>query len=412
MHTVQLILDKQGSMLSAVTPILPFLQNLPPLIEALRTIVTEKLRDLATSLNDRPQNGTSPISLSKRKRTLVEHGIPSLSPSSVDATKSPGLSRKKSRVMDSDLNAQPLSNSTDSGQRTTPLRFTSSSSPPIPVKPCSRTRSNIKPQEIRIQNLATPRRDRNNFVIPPLPPSTSRRRLNATGLTSSGADHHFAQTPPPLLPVATELAALCSRTHVSSHGTDPSPKGRSNVPSFFGTTPTAIRPPRMLRVHASIAARSRSNSAVTIAESRPPSMANTTKDSDTTDDKAILPKGFENEEPSHLQIPNLLNDAKVTTSETAINRINRSDTRVFNPLTLPPSPLMSRKGEKEAAGNKLTSTLTLLRPPPDVKKNKEVVVRSGTNRPTAPSASLKGKNIAQPPGTRRLKERVSPSVRS
>ena len=61
MYTTQLILDEQRSILSAVTPILPFLQNLPPLMEALRTIVTEKLRELATSLNDRLRSGTSPV---------------------------------------------------------------------------------------------------------------------------------------------------------------------------------------------------------------------------------------------------------------------------------------------------------------------------------------------------------------
>lgn len=282
MQTVQLILDKQGSILSAVTPILPFLQGLPPLVEALKTVLTDKLRELSSTLKDGPRSNTSPVTTTKRKRIFTGHGAEtSVSPSS-NVVKSPGSSHKRSRVMD--LSAQRESIPSVFVSSDVPLRQTPASIEAFPFK-----------QTLATQKLTTPRRHLNNFAVPLFPPSsTSRRRPIPADSTNSA----------PLLSVPTSLSV----------------RSCTNVPLLGQSgTPTAFR--------------SRSNSIVTVADVKEPHLI---------DDKTAHPKPAKNELnflQSSAQDSERLRTCKSTTTPVqVVGRITRSNTRVHGPLVLPPPP--------------------------------------------------------------------------
>jgi len=363
------------------------------------------------------------VSTNKRKRTFVEHEISSLSPSCDNTIKSPGLSQKKSRLTDLSTEAHSSSNGTprvtDTGHGISPL-FTSSSSPLRPI-PSSETFSGTS-ANVRSEEKQTPRRHLNNFAVPPFPPpSYSRRRPSAINLTNSSVEHGFSSTTSsaaPLMSVPTGLFAVRSHTNVSTHEDASKLEGQPYTPNFFGLTPTAARPPRVLRVHTSLAARSRSNSVASVPESRAapaPSIGNALKDHNLIDHKKKHPNTFRNGERNLLQITAAQSGEKGTTPKSTksttpeltsfIGRLTRSNTRALTALgfSLPPQP--SIKEEKES--DVVVATLALPQPPQP--SSNETVV-TDVNRPITTDPSVKGKHITRPPVPGKAKRR-SPAVR-
>ena len=363
---------------------------------------------MSTSLKNQPRSDTPSISTNKRKRTFVEHGISSLSPSCDNTIKSPGLSQKKSRLMDLSTETHSSSNGlsrvTDIRQGTSPLLFASSSSPLRPVPASSETFSgtaaNVRPQEKQ-----TPRRHPSNFAVPPFPPpSYSRRRPSAINLTGSSVEQSTISTTSsaaPLMSVPTGLFAVRSHTNVSMHGNAPKLQGQPSTPSFFGLTPTAARPPRVLRVHTSLAAGSGSNSVASVPESRAAlatSIGNTLKDPDLFDHIKDHPNTPRNGERNPLQNTATQSGGKGTTFKSTtpeltseIGRLTRSNTRALNALGFPLPPQPSFKEDKKC--DVVVATLAPPRPPqPSIK---ETVAHNVKNKPITTDPLVKGKHIAR-----------------
>lgn len=276
MQSIQLILDKQGSIISAVAPLLPLLQGLPPHIDSAKTAIKEEIGklsiahknlSLAPCLSGPTQvSTTSPSSKTtkKRKRSLVSQEI---APSSSSSPTRPGLSpmQKRTRTLEplehlhSGVNVQK----TIQNQAYIPTAAAASSPSTLP------TPVPIPSSGNRLQSLLKGRRgtlttERLTTPPPPLngltPARSSTRRTSTTVYVpdyspSSGVfSHSSASTlPVPVVP---------SRSVTFTNTSGPiQQSNQASLPAFLGP---ATRTPRMLPVHA-LSNNSRANSVQTVS---------------------------------------------------------------------------------------------------------------------------------------------------
>ncbi|KDR67995.1 hypothetical protein GALMADRAFT_283289 [Galerina marginata CBS 339.88] len=258
-QAVQILLDKQGSIITAVLPLLPLLQAVPLHIDAAKANLSETLTKLLSDRNSTGDSAALPSATvhssddqtRKRKRINADN---SLSPQSSVETP-----YKKARVDDISRDSAPklpsVSNVDNSKAAVHPDEHTTASSSsalssPLDVQDSSRrnqqstkSTTGVSPPitDVRTAPLSSASR-RGTFAVPTT--ATPRRPLGDLPIRVPSSRQSSARRYPSLLNHAVPEAPSersCSLAAAFSAATLP------------GLTPTAARPPRILRVHASFA---------------------------------------------------------------------------------------------------------------------------------------------------------------
>jgi len=277
-QAVQILLDKQGSIVSAVLPLLPLIQALPLHIDAAKTSINETLVKLYPNrpyhFSAIPGPSVKDVMPSNKnlKRKLSNGPSSSLSP--LSPTYPP---QKKIRAVDSFSSPTYLLSKT---AVETPLKESSI----IPTH-------NSKNTPLKIRNSVPSVSD----FIPPLvaaiSPLHSGNHRQTTIVPSITPRRPLGD-----LPIPSALSRSSRRdSSFSRHRTRDATLARSNTmaaefPStnLLGLTPSAARPPRLLRVHASITNNThRSSSRASNNSSVPPPVSSTPEDHTST--RTVLP---------------------------------------------------------------------------------------------------------------------------
>ena len=227
-QAIQILLDKQGTIVSAVLPLLPLLQAVPLHIDATRNALNDAISKLALTqpvTSDSP-NQTVPVKITgKRKRSQRSSSSSPLpeSPSKKsnltvntleDAT--PTTKVRSSRESDLTSSVRPFEFSSSSMLKSSPHEKSSALNPADTSASSSSRRNTFVPP-----NFSTPRKPLSDLVVqPPSAHDGSLKLSNNPGYVNSVPRSNTMSRPSP--PVLLEIM------------------------------PTAARPPRMLRVHASI----------------------------------------------------------------------------------------------------------------------------------------------------------------
>lgn len=247
-QAVQILLDKQATIIAAVLPLLPLLQTVPLHIDTLKATMNETLTNFLSSRKTAhgvySSLAVQELSVSKLgKRTRADVDKPhSVSPTPSMATPS----RKKIR--------------TDNISSNSPSKIANIDSSPIQRAPLSAIRSittgaqnssrrnennaisiiGISPGHISDKNaLLSSGSRRGTFAIPEL--TTPRRPLGDLPVPSSRLAPSINRSASILRPTASEMPLERSSTLGPGF----------SLADLPGLTPTAARPPRILRVHTS-----------------------------------------------------------------------------------------------------------------------------------------------------------------
>ena len=233
-QAIQILLDKQGTIVSAVLPLLPLLQAVPLHIEATRNALNDAISKLTLTqklTSDSPNQNVAIKITEKRKQSQR-------SPSSSPLAESPCKRRRN-------LTGEVLKDAT-------PMVQSSREKPDV-----ASSASQHRP--FKLSSSSTLKNDS------PLQKSSPLTHLvNTHASTSSlGPRNTFVLTDlsTPRKPVSNLPDQLSRQTALKLPNTliNGNPVPRSNTTKFrpspqvlLDITPTAARPPRMLRVHASI----------------------------------------------------------------------------------------------------------------------------------------------------------------
>lgn len=284
MQSIQLVLDKQGSIISAVTPLLPLLQGLPPHVDSAITAIKEEIEKLSVAhrnLSFAPclsgpihssTKSPSNKATKKRKRSLDSQDM---APSSPSSTTLPVIclspSQKRTRTLEALEHLPSGANVQKTAQNQAYIPTTAAASSlstlpthvPIPSSG-NRLESLLKERRgtLTTERLTTPPRPRNGLPGLILPArSSSRRTPTSVNLPGTNLDYRpssrisavFAHSSASTLPVPVIPSRSVTLTNTSGPIQQSS---QVSLPAFLGP---ATRTPRMLPVHA-LSTNSRSNS--------------------------------------------------------------------------------------------------------------------------------------------------------
>ncbi|KAF8972669.1 hypothetical protein BDZ97DRAFT_1913159 [Flammula alnicola] len=299
-QAVQILLDKQGSIVTAVLPLLPLLQAVPLHIDAVKNSIHESLTKCLSCQKSTPSSTSGVLTVAiteeshmvkitgKRKRR-ADSGIPSSSSSPFQPIRAP-LKRLRSEDLSKHLAPSPttLTSKDDdnnrqqgtaaassspsklldgSQQHENGVAFVSGFSPVHVVENASMS-SGSRRGTSAVANFTTPRRPLSDLLMPPRQSSTTR---------TPSLSHHAAQ----------DVSFARSNTWVKQ------------LPSVgcLGKKPTTPLPPRILRVHTSVDNIERKNSTrysttnTTLANLLLPSQAKARGVSASTESSLSRPSG-------------------------------------------------------------------------------------------------------------------------
>lgn len=264
MQTVQLVLDKQGSIISAVAPLLPLLQMLPPLINSAKTTITEKLEEnllsrinLSSGIDSRtilPMSRTG----GKRKRSSNEHW----DTSSPLPDHSPTI-QKRSRIISIFKDV-----ATDDAVKASTVHIPSA---PTPTSTMLTTNASAN-ISCRLESRSNPRNPQtedkqatSNILTTPRRP-LGDVALSMINIPGPGSDPSKSRA---LSGASRKLLSHCVAPDSikDAHKTDNTLLRQAQEQQSaldLGITPTAARPPRILRMQTAIAANSRASSVHTV----------------------------------------------------------------------------------------------------------------------------------------------------
>ena len=286
-QAIQMLLDKQGSILTAVLPLLPLIQAIPLHIDAAKNALTKRIEDQPTSAIHSfvaaSSSGESNVLLEKVIRKRKRTGQSSLhgsSPSPENDVDSPLAKKNRVELSLSDSNTYKISsNKLLSGDKL-PL-FARQPSATTSLPPLINFRANEITNGVASHTGVSPGAD--GVLRPNTSSSSGSGGLDSRRHGSSIVSLNLTTPRRPLadLPLNTALRRSSSRQTQNLNHRTPSTStagtggfhtiqggglGRSSTvaashtkqqhsfaPVFLGITPTAARPPRMLRMHASIA---------------------------------------------------------------------------------------------------------------------------------------------------------------
>jgi len=187
--------------------------------------------------------------------------------------------------------------------------------------------------------------------------------------------------------ILSRCVAPCTNTDAHTSNTTALQEAGHSTPIFLGITPTAARPPRMLRMHTAITANSRASSVHTVSEGQANTTffeagANRVPNASPTVATNLESGGrqrFTQRTIAHTRENSAVSRKSVRESVPVIGRLTRSSTR-------PPTPLAQ------------------------VTVPQQAVVKEDSSSPLM--AKSKGKNVPLAVALGRMRERRSPWVRS
>ena len=236
-QAIQILLDKQGTIVSAVLPLLPLLQAVPLHIEATRDALNDAISKLTLTQKLTSDSNVAIEITGKRKQSQR-------SPSSSPLAESP-CKRRKNLTDKIPKDATPTVQSsgekpdvTSSVRQHRPFKLSSSST----LKNHSPLQKSSPLTHLANTHTSTSSLGRRNtFVLPNF--STPRKRLSNL----------------PVQPSHQTALKLPNTFHRNSVPRANTIMSRPSPQVLLDITPTAARPPRMLRVHASISNNIRNN---------------------------------------------------------------------------------------------------------------------------------------------------------
>lgn len=226
-------MDKQGTIVSSVLPLLPLLQAVPLHIEVARNVLNDAISKLVLpqKLNSESSNQSVAVKITgKRKRSQR-------SSSSSPLPESP--SKKRTLTINVLKDARPTT-MVQSPREKADVASSVCQHRPFDLSSSSALMNHGFPDKCsplpRPADTSTPLSPRNTFVLPKF--STPRKPPSDLPV------HPFRQTP-------AHANGTLKLSNALVYG-NPVPRSNTISPFQPEITPTAVRPPRLLRVHASI----------------------------------------------------------------------------------------------------------------------------------------------------------------